>query len=80
MTTAGMRASSRGRRVVFSPTSDVVASDVDPVSRIGPVVFTVHVDGRDHLVDWSDLPCPRLTRSLADVLRRSVQDEGTRGS
>jgi hypothetical protein len=75
-----MRASTRGRRVVFAPTSEVVAADVDPVPRIGPIVFTVHVDGRDHLLDWSALPCPRLTRCLAEVLRRSVQDDGTRGS
>src|SRR6267142_699865 len=75
-----MRASTRGRRVVFSPTSEVITPDVDPVPRIGPIVFSVHVDGRDHLIDWSDLPCPRLTRCLAEVLRRSVQDEGTRGS
>jgi hypothetical protein len=29
------------------------------------VVFTLRYDGRDHEVDLSDLPCPRLVRTLA---------------
>ena len=66
----------RGRRVHFATAEDVPASEA-AVPSIGPVVFTVQLSGRNHVVDLSDLPCPRLVRGLAKALSRTAGDEGT---
>ena len=66
----------RGRRVHFEATEDVPAAKTG-VPSIGPVIFTVQLGGTDHLIDLSALPCPRLTRSLAEALSRTAGDGGT---
>jgi len=66
----------RGRRVHFEATQDVPAAETG-VPSIGPVIFTVQLGGVDHLIDLSALPCPRLTRSLAEVLSHTAGDGGT---
>jgi hypothetical protein len=66
----------RGRRVHFAAAEDIPASDA-AVPSIGPVVFTAQLSGSEHVVDLSDLPCPRLVRGLAEALSRTAGDEGT---
>ena len=66
----------RGCRVHFEATEDVPAAKTG-VPLIGPVIFTVQLGGTDHLIDLSALPCPRLTRSLAEALSRTAGDGGT---
>jgi hypothetical protein len=37
----------------------------------------VQLSGTDHLIDLSDLPCPRLVRGLAEALSHTAGDGGT---
>lgn len=44
---------------------------------IGPLVVSLAFDGRQHRVDLSDLPCPRLVRALARELAGIGGQDGT---
>jgi hypothetical protein len=66
----------RGRRVHFAAAEDVPAPEA-AVPSLGPVVFIVQLSGTDHLIDLSDLPCPRLVRGLAEALSHTAGDGGT---
>lgn len=44
---------------------------------IGPLVVSLVFDGRQHRVDLSDLPCPRLVRALARELAGIGGQDGT---
>jgi len=48
-----------------------------PVPQVGPVVFSLLFGGQLHTVDLSDLPCPRLTRRLAQALAGLGGDDNT---
>lgn len=67
----------RGRRVRFPPKSEE-PTPASPVPSLGPVVFTLEFAGKSERFDLSDLPCPRLTRSLARALAEIGGDGGTR--
>lgn len=47
-----------------------------PVPTIGPVVLTVQFDGQDEVIDFSDLPCPRVTRPMATALAELHRPKG----
>jgi hypothetical protein len=66
----------RGRKVRFSATAGGT-EPAEPVTVIGPVVFTVAFGGTPVTVDLSDLPCPRLVRALAAALASISGDHGT---
>lgn len=68
MRAEAVRSGSRGRWAAF-PTEDKLPPAPDPMPTVGPLVFSARIDGRDITVDLSDLPCPRLVRPLAEVLR-----------
>jgi len=48
-----------------------------PVPVIGPIVFTVRFGAEDQHYDLSDLPCPRLVRHLARVVRDIAGEDGS---
>ena len=66
----------RGRKVRFGA-ADGGTEPPEPVTAIGPVVFTVVFGGIPVTVDLSDLPCPRLVRPLAAALASIGGDHGT---
>jgi len=66
----------RGRAVRFLP-ADQLPEPPEGVSSIGPVVFSRVFDGREHVIDLSDLPCPRLVRPLARELACIGGQDGT---
>ena len=75
MTVGAVRSGARGRWATF-PAEDQLPAAPPPVPSVGPVVFTVCLDGRELAVDLSDLPCPRLVRPLAEVLRDRAGEDG----
>lgn len=66
----------RGRKVRFGA-ADGGDEPAEPVTVIGPVVFTVVFGGAGVTTDLSDLPCPRLVRPLAAALASVSGDHGT---
>ncbi|WP_369223193.1 hypothetical protein AB5J52_19310 [Streptomyces sp. R39] len=64
------------RRVRF-PAAVETPTAADPVPTIGPVIFTVDLNGSPESIDLSELPCPRLTRALAAALAEIVSAPGT---
>ncbi|MBT2491822.1 hypothetical protein J7E96_25490 [Streptomyces sp. ISL-96] len=64
------------RRVRFPSAVDTPAA-ADPVPSIGPVVFTVDLNGSPEHIDLSGLPCPRLTRALATAFAEVISSPGT---
>jgi len=66
----------RGRKVRFDATAGGT-EPAEPVTGIGPVVFTVAFGGTPVTTDLSDLPCPRLVRPLAAALASISGDHGT---
>lgn len=64
------------RRVRFPATLDAPVAP-DPVPSIGPVVFSVDLNGTPEHIDLSGLPCPRLTRALASALVEVIGGPGT---
>jgi hypothetical protein len=66
----------RGRKVRFSAMAGGT-EPAEPVTAIGPVVFTVAFGGTPVTADLSDLPCPRLVRPLAAALASISGDHGT---
>lgn len=59
------------------PAPEQMPAPPQPVAAIGPVVFSVRFDGREHHYDLSDLPCPRLVRHLARALTAVAGEGGT---
>lgn len=66
----------RGQRVRF-PSAEQMLATPPPVPQVGPVVFSLLFGGQLHTVDLSDLPCPRLTRRLAQALVGLGGDDNT---
>lgn len=66
----------RGRKVQFGG-ADGGTEPAEPVTTIGPVVFTVVFSGAAVTTDLSGLPCPRLVRPLAAALASISGDHGT---
>lgn len=64
------------RRVRF-PTGVDTPAAAEPVPSIGPVVFTVDLNGSPEHIDLSGLPCPRLTRALATALAEIISLPGS---
>ncbi|WP_447039299.1 hypothetical protein [Streptomyces sp. DSM 118878] len=64
------------RRVRFPAAVDTPDA-TDLVPSIGPVAFTVDLDGEPEHIDLSDLPCPRLTRVLATAFTEVINAPGT---
>ncbi|MFJ3925477.1 hypothetical protein [Streptomyces sp. NPDC090022] len=64
------------RRVRF-PAAVETPATAEPVPTIGPVIFTVDLNGSPENIDLSGLPCPRLTRALASALAEVVSAPGT---
>ncbi|OII65212.1 hypothetical protein BJP40_17700 [Streptomyces sp. CC53] len=64
------------RRVRFPAVVETPAA-AEPVPTIGPVIFTVDLNGSPESIDLSGLPCPRLTRALASALAEVVSAPGT---
>ncbi|MEU2181568.1 hypothetical protein [Streptomyces thermolilacinus] len=64
------------RRVRFPAAVETPAA-AEPVPTIGPVIFTVDLNGSPESIDLSGLPCPRLTRALASALAEVVSAPGT---
>lgn len=65
------------RRVRFPAAVEIPAAAAEPVPTIGPVVFTVDLNGSPESIDLSGLPCSRLTRALAAALAEVVSTPGT---
>ncbi|WP_432249216.1 hypothetical protein ACRAR1_18235 [Streptomyces sanyensis] len=64
------------RRVRFPAAVETPAA-AEPVPTIGPVIFTVDLNGSPESIDLSGLPCPRLTRALGTALAEVVSAPGT---
>ncbi|MER6170692.1 hypothetical protein [Streptosporangium sp. NPDC001681] len=67
------------RRGRWARLPDVEETPAAPagVPQLGPVIFTLRYDGHDHGVDFSDLPCPRLVRVLAEGVKAYAGEGGT---
>lgn len=52
----------------------------EPVPVIGPIAFTARFSGHEHPFDFSDLPCPRLTRHLAQAISEVVGEDNSQKS
>ncbi|MGW1818067.1 hypothetical protein ACWCQM_31425 [Streptomyces sp. NPDC002125] len=64
-------------RLVRFPAAVETPAAAEPVPTIGPVIFTVDLNGSPESIDLSGLPCPRLTRALAAALAEVVSAPGT---
>lgn len=64
------------RRVRFAAAVET-PTVAEPVPTIGPVIFSVDLNGSPESIDLSGLPCPRLTRALAAALAEVVSAPGT---
>ncbi|MFE1558899.1 hypothetical protein ACFW6V_28445 [Streptomyces sp. NPDC058734] len=68
----------RGRWVTFTPEAPS-EDELALVSRLGPYVFRVTLDGSEVEYDLSDCPCPQLARTLALALA-DLGDSGAIGA
>ncbi len=64
------------RRVRFPAAADI-PEPTGLVPSIGPVAFTVDLNGTSEHIDLSDLPCPRLARALGAALAGLLTAPGT---
>ncbi|WP_406494769.1 hypothetical protein OG936_13285 [Streptomyces sp. NBC_00846] len=64
------------RRVRFPAAVEPPAA-AEPVPTIGPVIFTVDLNGSPEEIDLSGLPCPRLVRALSNALVDVISSPGT---
>ena len=69
--------SRRPGRAVRFPDRAGLPEPPQAVPAIGPIVFSVIFDGRARVIDLSDLPCPRLVRSMAAQLATIGGQDGT---